>query len=245
MQVPRNADSTRPRVRDAVRSAAADYRWLLDRGYPDKPAIKLVGDRYRLSREERGMLFRGVFSGADSARRAERLIDPRASRGKALTVDGYNVLFTVWNYLAGRPVVAATDCFVRDIGGTRSRLPNDHRFMRIAGTLCRAIRQNGVEDITVLLDEQLPWSRDHTSILAAIWNETESDPTVGAGVSTNERFRVFTESGVDGRVARTDTGLIATSDTGIIDRCPASVFDLGGYIVCELFRVEPIVLLPV
>ncbi|MBN2875464.1 MAG: DUF434 domain-containing protein, partial [Spirochaetales bacterium] len=40
--------------------AIRDYRSLLDRGYPAQATIKLVGDRYRLPREGRVVLFRGV-----------------------------------------------------------------------------------------------------------------------------------------------------------------------------------------
>jgi hypothetical protein len=50
-------------------AAARDYRWLLDRGYPQSASLKLVGDRYRLERDERLVLFRGVFAGAASASR--------------------------------------------------------------------------------------------------------------------------------------------------------------------------------
>jgi|WetSurMetagenome_2_1015567.scaffolds.fasta_scaffold339744_3 hypothetical protein len=40
----------------ALIEAAADYRWLLDSGYPEQASIKLVGDRFALDKEER--LFR-------------------------------------------------------------------------------------------------------------------------------------------------------------------------------------------
>lgn len=234
-----------------VREAAGDYRWLLDRGYPDQPAIKLVGDRYRLTRDERGMLYRGVFGSADSIRRARRLVlgvDHMATTGTTtsedphelpgLTVDGYNVLFTVWNCLAGRPLVAATDRFVRDIGGTRSRLPRDERFTRLAGILCDTLQALPTGTISLLLDEPLPWSREHAATLRRVWHERRE-----SGLRVRQDFMVETEAGVDARIARTPTGWIATSDTGIIDRCSLPVLDLGGYIVRNSLRAAPTVLL--
>ena len=215
-------------TKETLREAAQDYCWLLDRGYPDQPAIKLVGDRYRLTRVERGMLYRGVFSTADSSRRGNRLSDPGDLIGGALAVDGYNVLFTVWNYLAGRPLVAATDRFVRDIGGTRSRLPHDERFESLARTLCETLQHLRLRSTTVFLDEPLPWSRDQAAILQSVWGESRDDG-----------FNVFTEEGVDGRLARTTMGWIATSDTGIIDRCSVPVVDLGGYILRRQYGAEP------
>lgn len=204
--------------------AVADYRWLLDRGYPDHGSIKLVGDRHRLSGTERGVLYRGVFGRSDSDRRRARLVRP--IEGGSLVVDGHNVLFTVRNYLAGRPVVTATDGFVRDIGGTRSRLPHDGRFDRLATLVCAALRSMPWREITVLLDEPLPWSREHAALIEETWRlqcaEHGGDPSA---------LSARTEASVDATVARTVGGAVATSDTAIIDRCPAGVFDLGGHIL--------------
>lgn len=217
---------------ECVRHAATDYRWLLDRGYPDEPAIKLVGDRYRLTRVERGMLYRGVFSRDASEKRAGRLCRPEDIAGQRLTADGHNVLFTLWNYLAGRPLVAATDRFVRDIGGTRSRLPRDERFNRLGGILVSALLQLPAGDILVYLDEQLPWSRDHGVILQSLWDES---PAAAEG----RAFLVRPETSVDARIAAVSDGCIATSDSGIIDRCAAPVLDLAGYILREEFDAVP------
>lgn len=204
--------------------AAADYRWLLDRGYPDQPALGIVGDRYRLSATGRAMLFRGVYSTADSARRAARLVD---GAGGEITVDGHNVLFTVWNCLAGRPVVEATDGFLRDIGGTRARLPHDERFTRVARLLCEALASLRPTRVTILLDEPLPWSREHVGEIREIWEEIWE----GRADSRPSEFEVSTERSVDAVVAATTAGAIATSDTAIVDRCAVPVVDLGGRVV--------------
>lgn len=247
----------------AVMEAAADYRWLLDRKYPDQPTIKLVGDRYQLTGVERAMLFRGVFSESDSRRRASLLVGEhelstdRGAEDSVLLVDGHNVLFTIWNYLAGRPMVAGTDGFIRDIGGTHSRLPHDERFTRLARCLCAALRPVHRSRITVLLDAPLPWSREHAAEIARIWNELDDEPpgggaptaTVGdrgvtAAVSGAKSLEVRVEEHVDARVAAAVSGWIATSDTGIIDRCSVPVVDLGGYIVRRIFGAEPVVMTP-
>lgn len=203
-------------------SGAFDYRWLLDRGYPDQGGLKLVGDRYRLTGAERGMLYRGVFGREDSRRRASRILDHNLA-GTELTVDGHNVLFTIWNALAGRPVVLATDGFVRDIGGTRARLPRDERFSRIATMLCAALAALPLRLVRILLDDPLPWSRDQASQIEHIWSRLETSGAVSLTAGT--------EASVDAVVAATESGMIATSDTAIVDRCAAPVLDLGGLIV--------------
>ncbi|TVR59530.1 MAG: DUF434 domain-containing protein [Spirochaetaceae bacterium] len=217
--------------------AIREYRWLLDRGYPDQPSIKLVGDRRRLTREQRGILYRGVFSAVDSTRRTKRLVIPPAPGHDGVTgappellVDGHNVLFTIHNYFMGRPVVLATDGLVRDIGGTRARLPHTDGFTRVARALCDAVARFTWTSVTILLDEPLPWSREHVTEIARVWAETTT-ATKNGGVPLTVR----TEPSVDTAVARAETGLIATSDTAVVDRSSVGVFDLGGFVVLRVF----------
>ncbi|RPJ04542.1 MAG: DUF434 domain-containing protein, partial [Deltaproteobacteria bacterium] len=46
----------------ALRKAAEDFHYLLNRGYPRKAALELVGNRYCLVYDQRHLLHRGVFS---------------------------------------------------------------------------------------------------------------------------------------------------------------------------------------
>ncbi|TVR06526.1 MAG: DUF434 domain-containing protein [Spirochaetaceae bacterium] len=242
-RVSREPDDRTPVVHtpsETLAYAAHDYQWLLDRDYPDQQALQLCGNRFRLSRTERGMLFRGVFSQAASRTRSERLIVPDAldaepSHAAAntgdLVIDGHNVLFTVWNCLAGRPLVRATDGFIRDIGGTRGRLPHDQRFTRVAELLCATMAAAGFRSISMLLDAQLPWSRDQSAELAATWAR--------GGFAATE-FTAAVHESVDAAVAASKDATIATSDTGIIDRCRQPVLDLGGRIVTGSFRAVPL-----
>ena len=221
---------------DVLAYAAHDYRWLLDRGYPDQQALQLCGNRFRLSRTERGMLYRGVFAGEASRPRKARLVTASLSVSftagwSRLVIDGYNVLFTVWNYLAGRPLVRATDGFVRDIGGTRSRLPHDQRFTRLAELLCSAVASTRFGRAAVFLDAQLPWSRDQSAELVSVWARV-GVPEIG--------FAAEVHPAVDAVVAARTDATIATSDTGIIDRCSQPVLDLGGRIVTTAFAASPV-----
>ncbi len=45
-----------------LQEAAEDFRYLLNRGYPRKATLELVGNRYGLTFDERHLLHRGVFS---------------------------------------------------------------------------------------------------------------------------------------------------------------------------------------
>ena len=53
--------------------ALADYFYLIDRGYPEKGSLKLVGDKYKLETVYRTVLYRGVCSQLKTASREQKL----------------------------------------------------------------------------------------------------------------------------------------------------------------------------
>ena len=97
--------------------AIRDLVYLLDRNYPRKSSIELVGNRYMLSKDERLILFRGVFSREICKQRRKKSVNVFNNDKNIIIVDGLNVLITIISYLSGRIVFKALDGFVRDISG--------------------------------------------------------------------------------------------------------------------------------
>src|SRR4030042_993932 len=77
-----------------LQKAAEDFRYLLNRGYPRKAALELVGNRYQLLSDQRHILHRGVFSNDDSGARRKKRISFKEIRNRDLALDGYNVIIT-------------------------------------------------------------------------------------------------------------------------------------------------------
>jgi hypothetical protein len=46
-------------------SACRDYFYLIDKNYPERGSLKIVGDRYRLSGDQRTILYRGYLPAKD------------------------------------------------------------------------------------------------------------------------------------------------------------------------------------
>ncbi len=202
---------------DFVR-AARDYRLLLDRGYPLAASLKLVGDRYRLGKTERMVLFRGIMPGDVSVRNATRLVSTLPA-GSRIAIDGYNVLFTVMNYLRGHPLFISTDGFLRDAGGAHGRVADSSQFLDVASRLCETLARLAVAYAAIYIDEPVSRSASHALALRGL--------LAARGIEGE----VFLVHSADGPVASWEGDAIATSDSGIVCRARAPVFDLARYLL--------------
>lgn len=105
----------------ALRAAAADFCWLLDRDYAPNSALELVGNRYSLAARQRMAISRYACSSADAERRTRRCIDLVQARGRELWLDGYNVLTLIESALSSGVVLLCRDGCCRDIAGVHRR----------------------------------------------------------------------------------------------------------------------------
>lgn len=104
-----------------LRTAAADFCWLLDRDYAPRSALDLVGNRYSLTTRQRMVISRYACSGPDAIHRGKNRIEPPTARARELWIDGYNVLTLIESALSGGIVIACRDGCFRDIAGVHRR----------------------------------------------------------------------------------------------------------------------------
>ena len=93
--------------------AIVDYTYLIEKNYPRKTILKMVGDRYQLRSAERSMLYRGVCSRDESLNRKNKKL-AALPENAVLHIDGYNVIRTIGSYLSGKQVFISVDGFLRD-----------------------------------------------------------------------------------------------------------------------------------
>jgi hypothetical protein len=80
-------------------SACKDYAYFINRCYPERGTLKLVGDRYRLTRDERTILYRGISSGERSSLRKAKLVKQIAGHRLSRIYSGNST----WRQLPGDP----------------------------------------------------------------------------------------------------------------------------------------------
>ena len=204
--------------------ALEDFRYLKNRNYPDKAALKLVSDHHRLTGTERNCLFRAVFSTADSRKRRAKLTTAEGVKGRLLGVDWYNVLITVESYLKGFPVFISDDGLVRDSAGVHGSYKagkvTERGMAEILGVLA-ALQPAGIE---LFLDSPI----SHSGKMAEKLRESLS-----GAASLPHRVAVFPSADYP---LKTFNGIVATSDSSIIDRPQVKeVFDLARFVIESSF----------
>ncbi len=197
--------------------AARDLRYLLEWGYPRERVLTLVGDRYRLQAPERELLRRGVCAPSRARQRRQRLLALAGCAGRAVGIDGHNVLITLESALAGRRLVLADDGAVRDIAGLgRHHRPGELTW-RAARLLARSLARAGVASVAAWFDAPISKSGELAARVEDIL-EQNGVPARARAVPVPERELLRHQ------------GPVATSDSDLLDRV-AQPLDLAGEII--------------
>lgn len=205
--------------------------------------MSLVGDRFRLTRRQRTILYRGVCSEEEALRRKSRLVEPAAAADATLTVDGYNVLLILYHYLAGYPVFLCRDGLVRDAGLSRGRSARPEKLGQVARRLAETLAgaSGPPESLRIVLDEAMSHSRDHAGIIRSVWSEVDQETAGGSDPAAKRlpRLEIRLSPAADAELAGAGEGFLATSDSQVIDRSRLPIVDLPRWVLEESFEVSP------
>jgi len=189
-----------------LRQAVTDLSWLLSRGYADKSALKLVGDRFQLNFRQRMAVMRCSCSDFALAHRQNNRVSPEELAGQTLLIDGYNVLTTVEAALAGGIIILGRDGCYRDMASM-------HGSFRKVRETAPAISLVG-KVLTDLNVPQCTWYFD-----SPVSNSGRLKNIVLQTAEQNGwNWQVELVHNPDPILAGTD-GIVATADSVILDRC--------------------------
>jgi hypothetical protein len=197
--------------------AAADFRFLLARGYPRAAALALVGNRYGLDHTARQLLHRGVFAPELASARRAKLRLLRDLPGRPLALDGHNVLITLECAGRGLPLVAADDGFIRDVGEISGAFKVSPATDRVLAQLADYLAAHPTGPVDVFYDAPLSRSGELARRTREVF--ASRNLTVQAAAVP-----------VPERLLSAFPGAIVTSDTALIDGHTA-VVDLAGEII--------------
>ena len=197
---------------DSFTAACCDYYYLVNHEFPERGALKLVGDRYRLSGDQRTVLYRGISSRKRSEYRNSLLVN--RIKNELLVIDGYNVLFTLLNYRLGRNLFISTDNILRDAGSLHGKLRDEKTFSECIDLLLEYLEAGKNCRTDVYLDSPVSHSEKHAQLIRDRMQELDLQGGCTVIRSANWALKQVKQ------------GTLSTSDTAIIEKAGMPVIDL-------------------
>jgi hypothetical protein len=149
---PSDAKLFAPEIIPQLRHAAEDFSLLLTKGYADKSALKLVGDKFSLTKRQRLAVMRSSCSDQQLESRNNRRIDVKNLADKSIAIDGYNLLITIEAAMSGGLLFKGRDGCLRDLAsihGTYRKVAETIPALELIG---KFLEEQRIENALWLLD---------------------------------------------------------------------------------------------
>jgi hypothetical protein len=202
---------------DSLRTAMADYSLLLTKGYADKSALKLVGDRFSLTERQRLAIMRSSCTDGQLKSRGKKEFRITELANQPIAVDGYNVLITVEAAISGGAIFKGRDGCLRDIAsihGTYRRVDETIPAFQLIGDF---LQQAAVSQILWLLDSPVSNSGRLKTLMAELCEKNGWQWDIQL-VQSPDKILIETDF------------FVASSDSVVLDGCKRWV-NLAGAII--------------
>ena len=210
------------KIDEKLLEAAKDYKYLLERGYNKKSALKFVGERYLLNETERHVLYRTVFPANEARKRREKIAKEDEVENNILVIDCYNVLITVETMLKNGIILEADNGYIRDISAIFRKYKITNLTEKALNLIIQAIKNLKPAQTIFIVDQPISKSGE---LAAKIRNLLQKHNIKGTAKTTKHPDKELTQT----------PGIIATSDTIIINKAQKT-FDLPAYILKNYFK---------
>jgi len=189
-----------------LRAALADFSLLLTKGYAEKSALKLVGDRFSLTERQRLAIMRSACSDQQLASRRERRVSIENLADQPIAIDGYNILITIEAALSGGVIFKGRDGCLRDLAsihGTYRKVTETIPAVQLIGGFLKEI---GVTKVLWLLDSPVSNSGRLKTLIGELAQKNAWDWDIQLLFSP------------DAELIKTDS-VVVSSDSVVLDGC--------------------------
>ncbi len=197
-----------------LRNAVEDFSLLLTKGYADKSALKLVGDKFSLTQRQRLAIMRSACSDRQLALRDQSRIELDEIEGQSLAIDGYNLLITIEAAMSGGIIFKGRDGCFRDLAsihGTYRKVTETIPAVQLIGDF---LEKSGIKNALWLLDSPVSNSGRLKTLIGKLAekNNWHGFDKLTAG------WDIELLLSPDAELIKTDS-IVATSDSVILDNC--------------------------
>lgn len=203
---PADAKFFAPQAIGDLQLATADFSLLLTKGYAEKSALKLVGDKFSLTERQRLAVMRSACSDQHLASRNQCCVAIKNLAGEGIAIDGYNVLITVEAAMSGAYVFKGRDGCFRDLAsihGTYRKVTETIPAVKLIGEFLKEI---GVNEAMWLLDSPVSNSGRLKTLIGKLARES------------NWNWEIELHMSPDAELKKTDL-IVASSDSVVLDDC--------------------------
>lgn len=184
--------------------AAKDLSYLLDSGYPIKPASTFIGNHYLFTERQRLAITRVVSSSNSVALRRNKLIT-KVDNISEVNIDGFNTIITLEVALSKAPILKCMDQTFRDLAGLRGTYRIIDKTDIAIHAMFQWLQQKGIPRAIIYLDAPV----SNSGRLKVLFCE------LGKHYPLELQVEVINE--VDRVLEQTEH--VITSDAIILDRC--------------------------
>ncbi len=197
-----------------LRSALADFSLLLTKGYADKSALKLVGDKFSLTERQRMAVMRSACSDQHLSSRKQREVKITGVKGqpalsmveRPIVIDGYNILITIEAAMSSGVIFKGRDGCFRDLAsihGTYRKVTETIPAVELIGSFLKEI---GIAKAQWLLDSPVSNSGRLKTLIGELAEKN------------NWNWEIELLLSPDYELVRTEE-IIASSDSVVLDGC--------------------------
>lgn len=212
-----------------LNTAVADLSWLLSRAYGENSSLKLVGDRYRLTKRQRKALLRASCSDQQQQYRTDTALTPVALQGTRVAIDGYNLLITIEVALSRGYILHCRDGAYRDIASVHSTYRKVEETLPALALIGETLKSLHIQKAHWYLDAPISNSGRLKGIMAQL------------AIEHDFNWEVELVNNPDKALVSDESCIPISSDSWIIDHAKGW-FNLHKYIVQHIFQAEVIVL---
>jgi hypothetical protein len=150
---PEDAEGFGPERLPVLRVAIDELSWLLGRGYAERSALVLVGDRHALTARQRKAVSRCAAPAAVVASRRARHVPPDGLAGQTVHVDGFNAIIVGESVWSGGVVLRGRDGAHRDLASVHGSWARVEATMEVIEALAELLAP--AREVVWLLDRRV------------------------------------------------------------------------------------------
>ncbi|AZB08695.1 DUF434 domain-containing protein [Chryseobacterium sp. G0162] len=202
-----------------LKLAVQDMQYLLTRGYAEKAASDLVGNRYRLKTRQIQVIRGASASDGQIHNRRLKQLNLSDLKDKTVYLDGFNVLILLESLLSEAYIFEGVDGCFRDLSGVHGTYKRVNQTERAIGLVAAFFQKAQVQKLDWIFDQPVSNSGRIKQIVLDFAVENQLNWEVELQYSPD---KFLAES----------SGIIISSDAWILDHCK-EWFNLIGYLIKE------------